>query len=326
MSVTFPKVPRPHLDNVSAIADFAEIECLKQGDRNLSVTDVASAMQLPVDEDEDDEIHHSVTEAFKELEARLHNCGPDDGRYPFSLDSRGDVLRFRGLGKRNIGLNYLYLLLATRLNMANDRIHADLNGTVLFEQLSMEVAVRYLGGPAPTVAAVVFGTARFGDAEDDEELDRSKFEDVLTALCKEMGEGHGFKANPDTRLRAKDDKLDVVAWRRFADMRPGKLILFGQCKTGTSWERSLRDLQPQGFCTKWMVKSPPVIPGRLFFVADRLPVANWTNRCTDAGIIFDRCRITEHIASSNQPLPRSLSNSIHKWARAAAKSKGVPLR
>ena len=267
-----------------------------------------------------------MTDAFKELEERLRNCGPDDGRYPFSLDARGDVLRFRGLGKRNIGLNYLYLLFATRLNMKNDLIHAGLNGTVLFEQLSKEVAVRYLGGPAPTVEAVVFGTARFGDAEDDEELDRSSFKDVVSALCQEMGEGHGYKANPDTRLRAKDDKLDVVAWRRFADMRAGKLILFGQCKTGTSWEKALRDLQPQSFCTKWMVKSPPVIPGRLFFVADRLPAANWTNRCTDAGIIFDRCRITEHVASSNEPLPTSLSNNIGKWARAAAKSKGVPLR
>lgn len=326
MSATFPKVPRPHVDNVSAIADFAEIECLKQSDRNLSVIDVASAMQLAVDEDEDEGIHRSVTDAFKELEERLRNCGPDDGRYPFSLDPRGDVLRFRGLGECDIGLNYLYLLWATQLNMKSDRVHAGCNGTELFEELSKEVAVRYLGGPAPSVGAVVFGTARFGDAEDDDELDRSSFIDAINFLCEKMGEGYGYKAHRDSRLRAKDGKLDLVAWRSFADNRPGKLICFGQCKTGTSWERSLHDLQPKGFCVKWMEKSPSVSPVRLFFVADRLPSTNWTDRSVDAGIIFDRCRITEHVAGSGMPLPKSLASKIGKWVHAAAKSKGVSLR
>ena len=58
----------------------------------------------------------------------------------------------------------------------------------------------------------------------------------------------------ETKVTAKDGKLDIVVWRRFADGRPGQLIGFGQCKTGTSWPDDLTKLQPEGFCAKWMLK------------------------------------------------------------------------
>lgn len=323
---TFPKIPKPHIDNVSAIADFAEIYCLQQSDRNISITDVASAISLSRDEDEDDRIQLSVVDAFGELEERLQNCGENDGRYPFSISSRGELLQFKGIGPADAGLNYLYLLLATRLNMRDDRVHGGCDGALLFEELSKEAAVRFLGGPAPTIGSMVFGTARFGQANGDDELDHHSFREAVNSLCKEMGEGFGYRANPDLgRSRAKDDKLDVVVWRKFADKRPGKLIAFGQCKTGTSWQTELSTLQPQSFCVKWMDKAPPVSPIRLFFVADRVPKTNWSNRCTDAGILFDRCRITE-CASSQERLPSDLMKRIGQWTKAVARAKGLNLK
>ncbi len=326
MTSSFPKVPKPHLDNVSAIADYVEIECLKQRDGNLSILDVASAIQMPLDGVAEDDIHQSVTDAFAEVAERMNNCGADDGRYPFTLDSRGGLIRYRGTGKRKIGMTYLYLLFATRLNMRSERVHSGYNGTELFEELSKEVAVRFLGGPHSSVSSLIFGTARFGVLEEDDEIDMATFQGAVTSLCHEVGEGLSFKPYPDARIRAKDGKLDVVVWRKFADKRPGKLVLFGQCKTGTSWESSLHDLQPLGFCAKWMEKLPPVLPVRLFFVADRLPAANWTDRTTNAGILFDRCRIIESLSGSTVSLEVELSRKIEKWVKAASKSKGVVLQ
>lgn len=330
ISKSFPEVPIPHTDNVCKIADFAELECLKQRDHNLSIADVASAMGLPYGEDDEDRTHNSISEAFQELEQRLKHCGDADGRYPFCLNDRGDLLRFRGIGSDGLGLNYLYLLLATRLNMRDERVHAGFNGTELFEELSKEVAVRYLGGPATSVGSVVYGTARFGEASGDDELDRHTFKDAVNSLCKQMGEGYGYKSHPDTRSRAKDDKLDVVAWRNFADSRSGKLIAFGQCKTGTHWDTELTTLQPATFCNNWMEKAPLVKPVRLFFVTDRVPRVNWSNRCSAAGILFDRCRITEYVSgeyvAKDAQLPAILSKNIGRWTRAAAKSKGLALR
>ena len=68
---------------------------------------------------------------------------------------------------------YIYLLLATRMNMKLERQQGGEDATALFEQLCCEVAVRFLGGPGDQVGAMVFGTGRLGDQRDDgEPIDR----------------------------------------------------------------------------------------------------------------------------------------------------------
>ena len=51
----------------------------------------------------------------------------------------------------------------------------------------------------------------------------------------------------------KDDKLDIVVWKSFADKNVSKLIGFGQCKTGMTWrnDNSLTQLSPSAFCKKF---------------------------------------------------------------------------
>ena len=63
---------------------------------------------------------------------------------------------------------------------------------------------------------------------------------------------------------------------------------------------------------------------RLFFVADRVPKNNWSNRCSDAGILFDRCRITEYLTGYCK-IPKELTKKIGDWSKAVAQAKGLVL-
>lgn len=315
--------PKPYPDNVAALADFAEIECLRRDDRNVSVLDIVRIIQRQHDERNDDVLFQAVNEAFEELHDRVRHCGVADGRYPFVVSNRGSLLEFRGNAADTVldPSVYIYLLLATRMNMKSERRQGGEDATSLFEQLCCQVAVRFWGGPGRQVGAMVFGTGRLTDERDDTELiDGTSFERRVNELCDGLREGHRFRADEKVKVTARDGKLDIVVWRRFADGRPGQLIGFGQCKTGTNWADDLLKLQPEGFCAKWMLQRPAVLPVRMYFVADRVK-SHWYDRCVDGGIVFDRCRIMEYITG----LPASLIRRIAKWAKAAASVKGLTL-
>jgi hypothetical protein len=218
---------------------------------------------------------------------------------------------------------YLFLLLATRTDMRRDRLQDRVDGTALFEQVCAWVAERFWGGPSPNVKSVVFGTGRLcsaGAPSNREAVDQGRFQSMIGELCQRLGEGVGFLAKGDWHVTARDGKLDVVVWRSFADRRPGQLIGFGQCKTGTYWHEGLTTLQPGDFCAKWMIRRPAVLPVRLYFVADRVK-ARWADRCTDAGVLFDRCRIMEYASD----LPPHLATSVRTWVRASISSHGLRL-
>ncbi|MEK6235154.1 MAG: hypothetical protein N2C14_10600 [Planctomycetales bacterium] len=205
------------------------------------------------------------------------------------------------------------------MNMLNDRVHAKQDATLLFEVLCQEVAVRHWGGPSPFVKAFIFGTARADEASDDDEIDETGFKASVDQLCKELGEGIQYSPPEDGyRITARDGKLDVVVWRRFADKRSGQLIGFGQCKTGTHWKTGLSQLRPEDFADKWFLQRPAVIPIRLYFVADRV-TTHWYDACKDGGIVFDRCRIMEHAID----LPGELVDRLRKWVDAAMETQGL---
>ena len=108
-----------------------------------------------------------------------------------------------------------------------------------------------------------------------------------------MGEGRGPR--PSETLRDQmDAKLDVVAWKDFADGRPGKLILFGQCATGDDWRDKIGELPATAkWCDSWLVRVPVVDPLRVFFVPHRIPAKRWDHANRYGGVFFDRCRIAQ---------------------------------
>ena len=286
------------------LADFAELLCWQQG--NVSVTALAQSLGRLAENDysdgvpEEEEIPNDIAGAFQEIERRIVAC---DGGYPFEVDERGNALHTIqdvGNGKH---LVYKYLLLATRLKMNNNRKHENIDGADLLEYLAAEVARQYLGTRAESI---VFGTAE----------DASDFPNKVDSLCKRLGEGEGFTKGGRRSRYKKDDKLDVVAWKAFTDRREGKLIAFGQCKTGTNWKDHVSQLQPDVFCRKWFQLQPVLMPVRMFFISEALSSVDWGDYSVEAGLLFDRCRIVDFCDDING----GLSAKLESWTGAAAEA------
>ena len=307
----WPGVPYAS-DPQNELADFAELLCWKQG--TASVTDLSQAIGRLADNQysngvpEEEEIPRYIEAAFEEIELRIGAC---DGGYPFGVDDRGNVLHAIEDTEDGRFVVYKYLLLATRLNMGtgqgNNRSHAGIDGTHLLEELSAETCREYFGDRAESL---VFGTA----------AGVTNFPAKVENLCNMIQEGDGYASHTENIGNERDGKLDVVVWKHFSDRLAGKLIAFGQCKTGTSYQNTLAHLQPDSFCRKWIQSPLTLTPMRMFFVAEALGRGNWYNAASDAGLLFDRCRIVDF---SNR-LSKPLVDRVQGWTSAAAEATGLP--
>ena len=290
------------------VADFSELISWQSG--MASDRHVSNQLAKPEENDhangvlEIDELYEWVKGAFELVEERTEAYGSG---YPFELDYTGSSLQWRQGGGNPRQTVYKYLLLATRLDMNLNKKHAGIDGTELFEQLCAEVASRYFGDGS---RSFVFGTSS----------DTRSFSDRVKALCQQIGEGSTYKNRSGGNPQAKDDGLDVVVWNPFNDDRQGKLIGFGQCKTGTHYEEQFTRLKPDAFCKNWFDSMPAVDPVRMFFITDELPEDRWYKRSTYAGILFDRSRVIELCETiSSQTLAY-----MSAWTRAAAIANGLP--
>lgn len=299
-----PDLPSPE-SKTHELADFVELLCWVNG--VISKRDILAKLgrlsenDNPTGPDDDDSANdNTLDEVMVEIERREMAC---QDRYPFSLDNSGTILTFRSESFDNSeSYLYLYLLLSTRLNMKKDKKHAELDGTQLFETLSAHALKNYIGPDRSE--SMVFGTAIDGS-----------FIEKVDDLCRRVGEGNGFKNvdGDDVPTNAKDGKLDTVNWIPFSDKLPGKLIIFGQSKTGTNWKDHTSQTQPEKFIRKWVDGAFTVIPIRAFCVAEAPDQLRWNSMVIDSGLFFDRCRIVDFSTS----LDAEIANQIKMWTNAA---------
>jgi len=250
-------------------------------------------------EDDDDENADRLDEVMNEIERREYACASG---YPFVLRQEATVLRYVASDLEE-SIVYLYLLLSTRLNMKENKIHAGIDGTNLLEPLSAHVLKNYLG--RDKAQSLVFGTSGEGN-----------FEDKVNKLCQTLSEGSGFRSLDGKTPTEKDGKLDAVAWIPFADRLPSQLIIFGQCKTGTTWRETTSQLQPAEFIKKWIGEPFLTNPTRAFCVSEAVDRSIWKSNSVDAGIVFDRCRLVEYCVG----LPEKTLSSIRTWTLEAQKT------
>ena len=292
------------------LADFAELICWQRGRTSATVLSRLLARLaendysdgVPVDEEADGRIEAT----YGEIERRRDACR---GGYPFEIGGEGHTLRvIKGRGNPAYAI-YRYLLLSTRLNMSSDRSHAGIDGTLLLENLSAEVAKGYFGERAESI---VFGTAASG----------AGFQERVDDLCRRLGEGGGFTDRPSAGASARDGKLDVVVWKPFTDELPGQLMGFGQCKTGTNYRDSATVLQPDAFVKKWLREPLTVSPVRMFFVSEALAAARDKRYgiSIDAGLLFDRCRIVDFCHG----VDAGTMAKVSQWTVAAAAASELP--
>jgi len=313
---------------VHEVADYAELECWRYG--NVSITAVARRLGRHEENDynrgipdRENAVMSSVTQgseggvpeeeagpliveaAYREIEQRIDACG--DG-YPFSLQRSGYDLSEGGDGRHHRQVVYRFLLLATRLNMRSKHVHADIDGTELFEKLAAETAREYLGNRAESFA---FGTAS----------DEASFSARVNDLCERLQEGGEYLNRTPGAPVPRDGKVDLAAWKSFRDGLPGKVIAFGQCKTGTNWRDEVTQLQPDSFCGKW-VRDPVHIPVRMFFISEAPARSRWYAETTDAGVLFDRCRVVDY----SHCVDCRVFDQVVSWTKAAAEATGLPWR
>lgn len=300
MAFKLPNCPSPR-STPSELADFAELLALLQG--RCSATEIQRYLGR-IDENEfnegiedDDVINEGLSDAMMtEIGHRITAC-PDG--YPFRTDETGSILIRRDDAHTTKALVYRYLLMATRLNMSNEKVQAGIDGTQIMEELGSAVLGSYLGSRAEVE---VFGTARQGG-----------FAQKIGDLCASLNEGGRYR-NIDTGvLNANDDGLDVVGWIPFSDNLPAKLSVFGQCKTGTSWRDHLYRLNPRAFITRWMSGTVIVDPVKAYFIAESADRAQWNGACVYGGILFDRCRIVD----LSDSVEGNLIQQIQSWTNAA---------
>ena len=245
------KIPDTPTANASTyeLADYLELLCFITND-GVSITNAHRQINYISDEidegdyDEDDRLYDQLQEALKEVDRRTKACR---GKYPFATDNNSIIPNPECNDTHK--LIYKYLLLATRLNMTEHKLVNKINGTLLFEFLSSLVAKEYFGNKAESI---VFGTGVQGG-----------FREKINDLTQKLGEGGQYKDTEDSTHDEKDGGLDIVVWKPFSDKRKGKVIGFGQCKTGTEWRNEAGRLNPSDFCSIYFERIYTNLPFRL---------------------------------------------------------------
>ncbi|MCI0621320.1 MAG: hypothetical protein L0387_06585 [Acidobacteria bacterium] len=229
-----------------------------------------------------------VDAAFTEAEYRVEACGGE--KYPFLLQR--NVLLNRDPDLASV---YSFLLF---LSIYGENAVDGPDGAKLFEDVCAHAAAAYFGGPNTAVETYVFGFPRRIEPKD--------FVGALRDLCLKLREGQTHEKFPGVKSM-KDASLDIVAWKNFPDRRSSKLIAFGQCATGQNWWGKRYELQPIDWCRTWLLKTPQVIPLKMFCVPHPVSENEWAQLGYQAGVIFDRFRIAYF---AEQVIPDTLRRAL----------------
>ena len=190
-----------------------------------------------------------IDEVFEELHYRADVL---EGRYPFRIEEKGPDWRLlrepdpRDRETAAARAAYLFCLLASALR--DGRIRGGVTGPLerrlpgVFQAIAVEAAAGVLGGESFS-----FGWPR---------PDGSGFLPALREASRRLGLGTPLeRAPPRSQGREKDAGIDVIAWRGFADRRPGKLVLFGQVASGRNWTGKSVKAETSNFLS-WFSQRP----------------------------------------------------------------------
>jgi hypothetical protein len=269
------------------LADWAELTASLNADSNVSTEDLKKAIQR-AGKVSDTRAEAAAISAFNELEDRQNSCGVNSAGkqlYPFRLDGAKKLLTSVGVG--GPAFIYKFLLCVSASSMGSTvRTRKNVDPTKAFERLCADVLASYWGHPDRGTGVIVFGTARNGKKA------LTSFSDKIDNLCEDLNEGVGWRKDA-LAPRGGDGKVDLVAWRKFADKRRGNLVGFAQCKTGTSWDRTLTEMVPEAFSATYMHTRLVLDPFRIFMVPERISDHRWEESTRLGGLLMDRCRIVE---------------------------------
>lgn len=260
----------PKSDDAIPWADWLELAAVTRADGNSSRGDLEGALRLSGYLEGAEAIEQRCNAVFLELNDRSRAAS---SAYPFAVGP--SVIQIQGRLE-----DYPAYFFCLCLSYAGWDKKTGYLGARLFEDLSCLAAGAFVGG-----AHTRFAYPRTGRAVGLP----TKFKEAIAQLTVSLAEGDGCRDKPSRS--AKDDALDVVAWRHFPDLQPGKLLLVGQCASGDDWTDKLNDLNPVATTDEWMV-SPIISPMlKAMFIPHRVRRDEWETCNRRAGLVFDRCRL-----------------------------------
>lgn len=278
------------------LADWLELFALVAADKSSSSGDLERALRRAaiIIPDDPMAVEEKCVEVFLELERRA--TAAQDG-YPFTVKDRHLL---RKSAWRDYP-SYVFCLCLSYFGWKSTK-GAPVDPWRLFEELSCVAARNYIQGQClPFGSHARMKVKNFGEAVD--------------ALVDQMGEGGGFKKAPS--LSPNDDRVDLVAWREFADKRSSKLVMFGQCAGGKNWRSKRSEMQPDKFWGNWMRDSNISPLTRSFYFPHVVgEIDDWEHLARDGGVLFDRCRIAYWTRTSE--IKKNLRYS--KWCVTAFSS------
>lgn len=273
----------------------------------------------------EDELQAFTDEVLEELDYRANIL---KGSYPFRIEARG--LDWRLLREPNAPdqetaaaqAAYLFCLLASALRDGRIRsgdaepLARRLPG--LFQAVAVKAAAGVLGGES-----ISFGWPR---------PDGSAFLPALQEASRQLGLGTPLKSVPLwSSGQAKDAGIDVIAWRGFADRRPGNLVLFGQVASGRNWTEKSVTAEISNFLS-WFSERPTEHFVPAIFIPfpqhhdcavcddhtfETVAAAEAWFREQKFGIVIDRLRIVDTAAQRLAALQEDTLREMNIWIRDA---------
>jgi hypothetical protein len=326
------------------MADFLELAALLSSNLVASSADLLGSLDIAedsaldegtFDEETGEVIDQRIMEedrqqilidAFDEIAYRELHIG---AAYPYTVNYEAFTITYTGDVLSQTGhLVYIFCLLASALR--EKRFEATAAKTVFLDSTSREIGNRFQICACYAAGAYLSGpVASFGFPR----AEGSGFLPALRSAYQRFGAG-AVRAEDDDILKdlpqsLKDGGVDVIAWRNFPDLMPGKLYLIGQCASGRNWRaKSVVEYIDQLHGT-WFTQSPAKhcipamfipfpfhhnqtqVKGRSFTMKTR---TNFWNDEKRFGMIFDRLRIS-FLAHQYSLLPPSLQGEIDGSSR-----------
>ena len=264
-------------------SDEVELIALTAPSRTSSLEDLRSALhqgpsgveegeglEEPSGDDQEDDsgtsadelIDAMVADAAEEINKRVTTIG--DG-YPFSFD--GTIISVSTDWDKD-ALAYVFLLL-----MSADGLRGSATGRRHFEQVITAALGRYLKGEC----------LRFGFPH--RTPVPSHPNEAVGFLAEQIGQRRIFTRQ--VKHSEKDMGVDAVAWKRFADSLPTKLVLLANCSTGANWKSKLGELSIEKWKRMIDFGCDPV---RVFAVPWIPSEEDWKDIVDFGNMVLDRSR------------------------------------
>lgn len=284
--MTDPYKQRNFEQRIIKDADHAEVKAILRGsalvDSGLYDDRVSGAM------DDYESNDHTITQGwhaqdlqyetasgviYNEIERRFGLLGD---RYPFRLE--GSQLIY------NSSRSHFYEFCLAISTAPTITAGEYVNLPRVFERTCTLLAKLYLGHDS--------GSIHVGSPRDPEV--GTTFYDAMKKVNEVTGEWiwntiEDFGNQPQT---TGDEGLDFIVWKNTPDRRKGKMFMIGQCACGDDWTKKFNDLTVKKI-GKWFhplsYVEPPV---RAFATPYHLSDMNLLNAQNDAGLVFDRSRLS----------------------------------